>query len=229
MLKVYRRILSTDEMSDDRNVSIELRALIARAGLTITAFAKKMGYSHRSGVQRYIDLKDPLDNLPYDVADKAAKMLAGLGNPPIVKAEVMRLGPHGDNVQEYGGVVQDITYMSWVAAGKLASVDAIVNDGDLPTVKVADLPIGEYIALRVSGDSMNLVAAHGTTIIVSIREKDLRDGWYYVISVGGETTFKKYRSNPARFEGESSYPQETLYPLGPVEVVGRVVKAQRDL
>ena len=85
------------------------------------------------------------------------------------------------------------------------------------------------IALRVRGDSMNLIAPDNSIIVVDYADKDLRDGAYYIVKSGDDATFKRYRANPARFEPQSSLLFETIYPTGPVEIVGRVTKVISDL
>ena len=85
------------------------------------------------------------------------------------------------------------------------------------------------IALRVSGESMNRIAPDGSIILVDTRDDELRDGKRYIFLSGGETTFKLYRANPARFEPESTMPHDTIFPSGRVEIVGRVIKVMTDL
>ena len=50
------------------------------------------------------------------------------------------------------------------------------------------------IALRVQGASMNRIAADSSVIIVDFADKILVSGQYYVVKLGGEATFKRYRA-----------------------------------
>lgn len=77
-------------MADDKTTGQRLRALMDRAGLSVRAFAIASGYSHGSGVQRYIE-PDFEGHLKPDVATKMAKALVGRGTPPIESSEVFDL------------------------------------------------------------------------------------------------------------------------------------------
>jgi len=61
-----------------------------RAGLSVRAFAQAAGYSHGSGVQRYIEPAFDGDLKP-SVANKLADVLEGRGEPPIARAEILAL------------------------------------------------------------------------------------------------------------------------------------------
>ncbi|WP_237449787.1 LexA family protein [Novosphingobium silvae] len=85
-------------------------------------------------------------------------------------------------------------------------------------------PAGAY-ALKVDGDSMDLIVPDGTTIIIDPDDKALWPGRRYVIQTeDGETTFKEFQADPARLVPCSSNPAHKEIPLGaaPVTVVGRV-------
>lgn len=82
--------VDTLRMADDKTTGQRLRALMDRAGMSVRAFAVASGYSHGSGVQRYIEA-DFEGYLKPDVASKMAKALAGRGTPPIDPSEVFDL------------------------------------------------------------------------------------------------------------------------------------------
>lgn len=120
--------------------------------------------------------------------------------------------------------------ISWVNAGRYADI----TDPYPPGAHDREIELAHgrttVIALCVIGGSMNRVAPHGSVIIVDYSDKELTSGRYYVIKHDGEATFKKYRSGPDRFEPETTEAgHETIYPDGPFEVVGRVVKVINDL
>ncbi len=86
-------------------------------------------------------------------------------------------------------------------------------------------------ALRVEGDSMNLLIPEGGYVAVDPDDRDLVAGRVYVVMNGdGEATVKKYSENPARLVPMSDNPAHHEIRLGtePVVVVGRVIwKAER--
>lgn len=84
----------------------------------------------------------------------------------------------------------------------------------------------------VEGDSMNEVADDGEAVIVDPTQRELLTGRYYIImNTEGETTFKRYLENPARFEPCSSNPAHTPIVVGSENftIVGRVRKKVVDL
>lgn len=86
--------------------------------------------------------------------------------------------------------------------------------------------------VMIEGDSMDKVAMPGEGIIVDPTDLDLVSGKYYVVRNDvGETTFKRYRDNPARLEPCSTNPaHQTIYPgRDGFTVVGRARKRVADL
>ncbi len=92
-------------------------------------------------------------------------------------------------------------------------------------VSDVDLPPRAY-GLRISGDSMNLIADDGSTVIIDPDDKQLWPGKRYVIrSVDGQTTFKEYREGPARLVPCSTNPDHKDIMIGgePIMIEGRVI------
>lgn len=83
----------------------------------------------------------------------------------------------------------------------------------------------QAFALRVTGDSMDLLVEDGGTVIVDPYDKDLFPGRYYVIiNSDDEATFKQFRSDPARLAPCSSNPEHKDIPINAhFEIVGRVI------
>lgn len=84
----------------------------------------------------------------------------------------------------------------------------------------------------IEGDSMDKVAMPGDGIIVDPTDLDLVSGKYYVVrNEAGESTFKRYRENPARLEPCSTNPEhQTIYPgQDAFTIVGRARKRVADL
>lgn len=69
----------------------KLRQLLKRSGLSQEKLARAMGYSHASGIQRYLADGYPKDRLDLDIAQKFAGALTGMGSPPIEAHEVLAL------------------------------------------------------------------------------------------------------------------------------------------
>lgn len=72
-------------------IPLRLRQLLKRSGLSQEKLARAMGYSHASGIQRYLADGYPKDRLDLDIAQKFASALTGMGTPPIEAHEVMAL------------------------------------------------------------------------------------------------------------------------------------------
>lgn len=73
------------------DVTQTLRKMRERAGYSLDAFAKDMGYRGASSIQRYEDPREYTDSLPYKFVKKALPLLVRRGIP---EAEVLALaGP----------------------------------------------------------------------------------------------------------------------------------------
>jgi SOS-response transcriptional repressor LexA len=126
-----------------------------------------------------------------------------------------------------------VPLVSWVSAGKFASQDGI-RPADVKKYLVADLSSkGDWIALQVFGDSMDLVAREGAIIFVDRKDNErLRDNAFYVFVLeDGSTTFKRYRSgSPPKLQPYSRSPDhETQFASDGMKVIGRVKRVVLDL
>lgn len=120
--------------------------------------------------------------------------------------------------------------ISWVSAGVMAFPD--VSEEMIGWVEETGLdPDGDWIALKVVGDSMDRISPPESIIFVDRRDKVLVPNACYVISNGdGEATYKRFRPNPMRFEPVSTNPNhETIYPTREPLIVGRVKKSIIDM
>lgn len=123
-----------------------------------------------------------------------------------------------------------VALISWVSAGVMAFPD--ISEEILGWVEEAGLdPTGDWIALRVVGDSMDRISPPDSIIFVDRSDKVLVPNACYVISNGnGEATYKRFRSNPMRFEPVSTNPaHEPIYPTREPLIVGRVKKSIIDM
>jgi len=126
--------------------------------------------------------------------------------------------------------VSAIPLISWVAASRFEDVDAVVDARYAETISVADLSPGRYIALTVHGDSMNMVAPEGSTIVVDINDRELVPRRYYVFALDGAATFKRFMPNPDRLAPYSTNPEhEPIPPRNGIQTIGRVVRVSSDL
>lgn len=109
-----------------------------------------------------------------------------------------------------------------IAAGNWR--EAIEN----PEMLIPAFDVGpNTFALRPVGDSMDKLAPEGSIAIVDPDRRELREGRLYAVMNGeGESTFKRYRSEPARLEPVSSNPEHKAMPLGlePFTVIGQVMQ-----
>lgn len=127
---------------------------------------------------------------------------------------------------------RDIPVISWVSAGQVADIGQIEDFGELERITVSGLPAGSYFATDVKGDSMDRVSPEGSRIICNVDDKDPVAGRYYLFSLRGETTFKRYYDQPVvRLEPYSLNPSNR--PIFLTEdgwsVVGRVIRSFIDL
>lgn len=186
--------------------------------------AKAYGWS----VSTYISHENGTRGLRPKVAQKYAKALK-------IKADFLLYGtitPDRVPVEKRArDAVIMVPLLSWVSAGQL-SFDAD-TDPDMERIAVAGLGNGDFIALRVAGDSMDRVSPDRSIIIVDRDVKDPVNGRYYVFSIRGEATYKIFRAgDPAYLEPFSTNPQNRpIFIKGKRDfrVVGRVRRTLLDL
>lgn len=128
----------------------------------------------------------------------------------------------GDGVQTRARLI------SWVSAGALLQPDAAVDVDDAPWVYAPDLdPAGDWIALRVDGDSMNRISPHDSVIFVNRKDRRLVPNACYVIGDGdGGASYKRYRP-PNTWEPVSTNKAHKPFVLedGQMpDIIGRVKK-----
>ena len=126
------------------------------------------------------------------------------------------------------GAIQSVRLISWVSAGALTSPDAESDTDEAPIILEPGLdPNGDWIALRVDGDSMNRISPHDSVIFVNRRERQLVPNACYIIGDGnGGATYKRYRP-PNIWEPVSTNPAHKPIVLAPGEdpdIIGRVRK-----
>lgn len=136
---------------------------------------------------------------------------------------------------EDGGSVVSAPLLSWVSAGALEVPEVPEFDEENPPDRrsTTGLPAGEWIALKVKGDSMDRISPPDSIIFVNLKERRLVPNACYVIQdVDGGASYKRYRPSPARWEAVSTNKKHKPYVVkgdhGPV-VIGRVKRTVLDL
>ena len=189
--------------------SNQIAAVRKRAGLKIDELAEKTGLSttyiwRMERGERNVSLKN------------LQKMAEALGVAP---SELIEQKP-----------VSDVPILSWVSAGMMARDD--VQQDVIGEIRMSDLdPRGEWVALRVEGDSMDRISPPGSLILVDLTDKALVPNACYIITDGdSRASYKRFRSNPPRFEPVSTNPShEPIFPDGEPAVIGRVRRSLIDM
>lgn len=119
--------------------------------------------------------------------------------------------------------------ISWVQAGTLAEVYDAYQPGDAEMWVDYPARHTKMIALRVKGTSMNRVSPEESIIIVDLLDRELSSNRLYVVKIGDEATYKRYRNNPPRLEPDSTDSYDTIFLNDEnVQPVGRVVRTMMD-
>lgn len=123
-----------------------------------------------------------------------------------------------------------VPLVSDVSAGSLMRDD--VSDEALGTVEVSGLPDGDWIALKVSGDSMDRISPPESIIFVNRWDTALVPNACYVIDDGeGNATYKRYRPGPPpRFEPVSvNSAIEPIFFENEPKIIGRVRRSMINM
>lgn len=176
----------TAYVPNDQTTGETLSRLRVRSGLSVRDFAVLAGFSHGSGVQRYIDPAfEKL--LPVDKAKTFAAVLAGRGSPPIERSEIFELAglPAEPNAKPFQmeGASDERMVRNVPVYGTALGADEIV-DGE--AIEQTTLNTSEVIAwlrrpvlldgradvygLYVQGSSMSPRYRDGATVFVERRK-----------------------------------------------------------
>lgn len=123
--------------------------------------------------------------------------------------------------------------IAWVSAGAMRGND--LSDEQLGVVSAFGLPPGDWIALRVEGDSMDRISPPGSIIFVNRKDKRLVGNALYVIDDGeGNATYKRFRPGKTgprfRFEPVSANADlDALFPENEPTIIGRVRRTMLDM
>lgn len=118
----------------------------------------------------------------------------------------------------------DVPLIPMISAGQLTTHDGVTSFEDFPTISALDLPEGDWIALRVEGDSMNKISPPGSIIFVNRKDRRLvQNGCYVVSDELGNSTYKRYRQNDdPPFQPASYHSVDAPELDGAISIVGRV-------
>lgn len=188
------------------------RALMDKLGIGPTELARQIG-SKKQNVLRWRDQERKIGNSD---AGKLARFF------DVTQAEV-QLPPDGSV-----GIAR-VRLINWVSAGKLGAREAV--DGDIGSVLAGSLPKGDWVALKVEGDSMDLISPPESVIFVNRSDKRLApNACYVIVDEEGNASYKRYRDKPDRFEPVSM--NKNLPVIDPkktqVRVFGRVRRTMLD-
>lgn len=201
-----------------------LRAAIADTGMSMPELARRYGWS-------YDTLKSNANgNMPF--SPKKAMVYAGRLK---VRWEWLYAGtlPKHDLAKSERREAVEVPIVGWVQAGALADATAFNDLRDLDYVTTDGLGPGDWFATDVRGDSMDRVSPEGSRVFVNASDRTLVAGRYYLFSLRGETTYKRYYDDPVqRLEPFSTNPENRAIFLTKDHgwaVVGRVYRSVIDL
>lgn len=201
-----------------------LQVALKEAGLTLREAADRFGWSYNT-------LKSNANgNMPFSF--KKAMVYAGRLK---VRAEWLYSGtpPMREPAKPHRRTAIEVPVIGWVQAGALADASAIQGLEEVETATVDGLGPGAWFATDVHGDSMDRVSPEGSRIFVNSDDRDLIPGGFYLFSLRGETTYKRYYDDPVvRLEPYSINPaNRPIYPNSDRDwtVVGRVFRSVIDL
>lgn len=128
---------------------------------------------------------------------------------------------------------KSVPLISWVSAGSFDHADAVHDLSNATRITVTDLNAGDWVALQVSGDSMDRISPPDSIILVNRSDTRLvANACYIVQDIDGSATYKRYRPSPDRFEPVST--NDSHEPLFPdpgnmPRIFGRVGRTILDL
>ena len=172
----------------------------------------------RRMLARGLKPKDLAEALNLD-PPKISKIFSGERQVKAPEMDILRRLLAGDIAQLPGiPIIGQSAAGNWKLAVQRAGASIPQPDPSIPS---------RAFALKVDGDSMDLLVDDGGTIIIDPDDKNLFPGRYYVVlNSEGETTFKQFKADPARLVPCSSNPAHTDIMLGidkDYDVVGRVI------
>lgn len=196
-------------MAKNKTRPNNITAVREKAGLTIEQLSEKTGIS--------ISYLSRMSNGERNVSIKNLNKIA----------QALKVTP-SELIEDQPAV--EIPIMTWVSAGLMLREDG--QQDVIGHIEMPDLdPGGKWIALRVDGDSMDRISPPGSLIFVDLNDQELvPNGCYVIADNDNHLTYKRFRSNPPRFEPVSTnLSLQPIYPEGEPVVVGRVRRSIIDM
>lgn len=201
-----------------------LKKALHEAGVSMREAADRWGWSYNT-------LKSNVNgNMPFSY--KKALVYAGRLK---VRADWLFAGstPMREQAKNERRALIEVPVLAWVQAGGLADRSAIHDMPELEHVTVEGLSSGDWFATDVRGDSMDRVSPEGSRIFVNAADRTLVSGRYYLFSLRGEATYKRFYDEPVRrLEPYSTNPaNKTIFLTNDPDwvVIGRVHRSVLDL
>jgi SOS-response transcriptional repressor LexA len=201
-----------------------LKLALDRAGLKMPEAAERFGWSYNT-------LKSNVSGaMPFSY--KKALVYAGRLK---VRPDWLYAGtlPMTEPTKAERRAAREVPVIGWVQAGQLTDVTAIQDISDADTVTTDGLGPGEWFATDVVGDSMDRVSPEGSRIFVNASDRHPVAGRFYLFSLRGETTYKRFYDDPVtRLEPFSTNPvNRPIFPAKDSDwlVIGRVFRSVIDL
>lgn len=155
--------------------------------------------------------------------------------PELARALGVPVHEIDENFASYESPIIRAPLLSWVSAGALVKPDVTVIDlSHVKWVAAIGLKPGDWIALRVEGDSMDRISPPDSIIFVNLKDRRLVPNACYVIEdvETGGTTYKRYRPDPDRWEPVSQNKKHKALILDEgrsPRIIGRVKRTVLDL
>lgn len=180
---VAKRVIDAAMPIAPEDVPETLRRLCRRAGLGQAALARAMGYKTTSGLQRKFETPPKAKYLSPDWVARLANILAGRGEPPIAREEVLELAGNlrvvggteapdfrnltlaGQNISPYG--IRDLPILGQARSGD----GSYIFENGTPALSYTYRPVEllnsrDAYAVYVHGDSMAPRFKHGELVYV---------------------------------------------------------------
>ncbi len=203
------------------NPAERLIALRQQAGLSRNQLAQRAGYARGTSLQYYEDPNNWSGRLfPAEFVARIAPVLRAAG---IGEKEIWELAEPESTVALSTSAVVLIPVFEWsrLSSGR----NALKTTPPIAFIEAVGLEPSDYFAVLAQTDYAAGKVPKGSHFILDRRDIELRDGRRYVIVWNNAPTVRCYYSNPARFESDAVPAEATIFPSGPVEIIGRVIRA----
>ena len=222
----------------------DIRKLPARGKVTMSVIDGGLRFSHGVPMVTHDDIRDELLKRLAEKRVTGAGIAKLLGIPAPRVAEIKK-GTRRIQQNEMPILAEFFglgeidspsvdTNVVWVPVIGIAAAGSWREAIEVPAFLVPQIKragCNQAFAVQVDGDSMNQILPERSYAVVDPDQRELRNNRVYLIqNGGGETTIKRFCTEPARFEPVSSNPMHNVIHIGEHEitVIGRVVSFTSD-